>query len=138
MKEITLTMHVPDTFSEQDIETAILNMIDSLPVIGHKYPSLNRSSVFDKIRTWAKVKGILDKGDAKTQTVKMMEEVGELARAVLLDDKPEIKDAIGDGVVVLTSLAHHAGFKIEDCIESAYQVINQRKGEMKDGNFVKE
>lgn len=138
MTEVTLTMHFPDTFSENDIEKTIAAMTNDLPQIGHKYPSLNRLSVFDKIRTWAKMKGILDHGDAKTQTVKMMEEAGELARAVLHNDKPEIKDAIGDIVVVLTSVAHHSGFKIEACIESAYQVINQRKGSMKDGNFVKD
>ena len=138
MTEITLTLHVPDNVSEQQIENMIGVMTESLPLIGHKYPSLNRWSVFDKIRTWAKMKGILDHGDAKTQTVKMMEEAGELARAVLLDDKAEIKDAIGDIVVVLTSVAHHAGFKIENCVESAYQVIANRKGKMENGNFVKE
>ena len=50
-------------------------------------------------------KGIYDKGDSKTQYVKLMEETGELAKALLTKDKPEIIDAIGDMVVVLTNLA---------------------------------
>ncbi len=35
-----------------------------------------------------------------------MEEAGELAQAILKDDEPEVVDAIGDMVVVLTNLAH--------------------------------
>ena len=53
-----------------------------------------------------------------------MEEAGELAKALLKQDKPEIIDAIGDIVVVLTNLAHLQGFEIEDCIDSAYNVRN--------------
>ena len=41
-------------------------------------------------------------------------------------------------VVVLTNLAHLAGMKIEDCIESAYNEIKDRKGSMSNGTFVKE
>ena len=92
---------------------------------------------FEPIRNWAQEKGILDKGDAKTQTVKLLEEGGELAKAVLKNDLPEVKDAIGDMAVVLTSIAYFHGFTIEECINSAYNVIAKRTGEMQDGNFVK-
>ena len=92
---------------------------------------------FDLIRDWAAVRGIYDNGDAKTQYVKLMEEAGELAKALLTKDKPEIKDAIGDMIVVLTNLAHLEGFEVEDCIDSAYQEIAQRKGKMINGTFVK-
>ena len=61
---------------------------------------------FDLIRNWAAVRGIYDNGDGKTQYVKLMEEAGELAKALLTNDKLEIKDAIGDMIVVLTNLAH--------------------------------
>ena len=37
------------------------------------------------------------------------EEAGELAKALLKNDQPEIVDAIGDMVVVLTNLAHLQG-----------------------------
>ena len=84
--------------------------------------------VFPKIREWAKERGIFDKGDVKTQYVKLMEEAGEVAKALLTNDKAEIKDGIGDMVVVLTNLAHLSGFTIEECIDEAYDVISKRQG----------
>jgi NTP pyrophosphatase (non-canonical NTP hydrolase) len=67
-----------------------------------------------------------------------MEEAGELAQAILKNDEPEIIDAIGDMVVVLTNLAKLKGYNIEDCIDSAYQVIAERTGRMVNGTFVKD
>ena len=93
--------------------------------------------VFPKIREWAKERGIFDKGDVKTQYVKLMEEAGEVAKALLTNDKAEIKDGIGDMVVVLTNLAHLSGFTIEECIDEAYDVISKRQGDMINGTFVK-
>ena len=87
---------------------------------------------------WAKDRGLYDKGNSHTQYVKLQEEAGELAQAILKQDKPEIIDAIGDMVVVLTNLAHLEGFTIEDCIDAAYTEIATRKGKMLNGTFVKE
>jgi NTP pyrophosphatase (non-canonical NTP hydrolase) len=97
-----------------------------------------KPAIFDAIRMWAEERGIYDKGDAKTQYVKLAEEFGELAKALLKDDQPEIIDAIGDMVVVLTNLAHQRGVNIEACIQSAYDVISKRKGKMVNGTFVKD
>ena len=66
-----------------------------------------------------------------------MEEAGELAAALLNNDKPEIVDAIGDIVVVLTNLAKLEGFDIENCVDSAYNEIANRTGVMHNGTFVK-
>ena len=93
---------------------------------------------FELIRMWAKDRGLYDKGNSHTQYVKLMEEAGELAQAILKQDKPEIQDAIGDMVVVLTNLAELEGFTIEDCIDSAYTEISMRRGKMLNGTFVKE
>lgn len=95
-------------------------------------------NVYDLIRQWADERGIYRNGDTKTQFAKLQEEAGELARAILKNDKPEFIDAIGDMVVVLTNLAALEGLKIEDCVTSAYSVIASRKGEMINGTFVKE
>jgi NTP pyrophosphatase (non-canonical NTP hydrolase) len=95
------------------------------------------NTVYDDIRAWAKAKGIYKSGDARTQYVKLMEEAGELAQAILKNDEPEVIDAIGDMVVVLTNLAKLRGHNIEDCITSAYNVIKSRTGKMVDGTFVK-
>jgi len=93
--------------------------------------------IFPAIRSWAHERGLYDKGDVKTQYVKLQEEAGEVARAIIKNDIPELKDGIGDMVVVLTNLAHLAGLEIEDCIQSAYDVISKRKGSMINGSFVK-
>jgi NTP pyrophosphatase (non-canonical NTP hydrolase) len=99
---------------------------------------MNLSNEFFSIRQWAQEKGIYDKGDIKTQTIKLQEEVGELASAVLKQEKSDIADAIGDCVVVLTSIAHFSGISIEDCINAAYAEIKNRQGKMINNNFVKQ
>ena len=96
-----------------------------------------QASHFDLIREWAENRGIYDEGDQKTQYVKLMEEAGEVGRAILKDDTLEIQDGIGDMVVVLTNLAELSGLTIEECIESAYDTIAKRKGKMVNGTFVK-
>ena len=93
---------------------------------------------FDLIRKWAQERGIYDKGNSHTQYVKLMEEAGELAQGLLKKDGYEIKDAIGDMVVVLTNLAALEGMQIENCIDSAYNEIANRKGKMTNGTFVKQ
>jgi NTP pyrophosphatase (non-canonical NTP hydrolase) len=93
---------------------------------------------FDLIRNWASIRGLYDKGNSHTQYVKLQEEAGELAKALLKNDKPEIVDAIGDMVVVLTNLAHLEGYDIEYCIDEAYKVIAARTGKMINGTFVKD
>ena len=93
---------------------------------------------FDLIRQWAQERGIYDKGNSHTQYVKLMEEAGELAQGLLKKDAYEIKDAIGDMVVVLTNLAALEGMQIENCIDSAYNEIKSRKGKMTNGTFVKQ
>ena len=97
-----------------------------------------KENVYDLIRTWATNKGIYKSGDSKTQYLKLMEEAGELAEAILKNDEPEVIDAIGDMVVVLTNLAKLRGHNIEDCVTSAYDVIKSRKGKMVNGTFVKQ
>jgi NTP pyrophosphatase (non-canonical NTP hydrolase) len=99
---------------------------------------VNLTNYFPLIRNWAQDRGIYDKGNSHTQYVKLMEEAGELAAALLNEDIYEIKDAIGDMVVVLTNLATLEGMLIENCIESAYNEIASRKGKMINGTFVKE
>ena len=103
-----------------------------------KYSHQRTLKMFDDIRDWAKTRGLYDKGNSHTQYVKLQEEAGELAKALLDNDGIEILDAIGDIVVVLTNLAHLEGFTIEQCIESAYNEISDRTGKMINGTFVKD
>jgi NTP pyrophosphatase (non-canonical NTP hydrolase) len=93
---------------------------------------------FEPIREWASNKGIYNKGDVKTQFIKLQEEMGELAQAILKNDPEEFMDAIGDCVVVLTNLAKLNDVKIEDCINGSYSIIAKRTGQMINGTFVKD
>ena len=93
---------------------------------------------FDLIREWADERGLYEKGDPKTQALKLVEEVGEICRAILKEDHDEVVDGIGDAVVVLTNLAELQGVKIEHCIHVAYNVISQRTGKMVNGTFKKD
>lgn len=94
--------------------------------------------IFSKIRAWAYERGIYEKGDPKTQLIKLYEEAGELSQATLKKDRDGIIDAIGDCIVVLVNLAHLNTLRIEDCIGAAYDEISSRTGKMKNGTFVKD
>ena len=93
---------------------------------------------FNLIRDWAQQRGLYNEGNTIVQYVKLQEEAGELAKALLKDDQEEVVDAIGDMVVVLTNLAHLRGVNIETCIATAYDVISKRTGKMINGTFVKD
>ena len=110
---------------------------DQLTIPLEKSCSKEPLKMFEQIREWADERGLYDHGDVKTQYVKLQEEAGELAKALLKNDEPEIIDGIGDMVVVLTNLAHLSGFNIETCIAAAYKEISTREGNMVNGTFVK-
>ena len=95
-------------------------------------------SHFDLIREWAEERGLYLHGDCKTQTLKLMEEAGEVCKAVLKDNQDDVIDGIGDCVVVLTNLAELHGVTIEHCIGIAYDEIKNRTGKMDNGTFKKD
>lgn len=93
-------------------------------------------TIFQKIRIWANRRELL-KADPFKQFVKLNEEIGELANAIIKNKKEEEIDAFGDIVVVLVVLAKQRGLSLEKCVEKAYEVIKNREGKMKDGIFIK-
>jgi len=97
-----------------------------------------KANRFDLIRIWAEERGLYLHGDTKTQTLKLMEEAGEICRAILKDNQDDVIDGIGDCVVVLTNLAELHGIKIEQCIDIAYDEIKNRTGKMSNGTFKKD
>jgi NTP pyrophosphatase (non-canonical NTP hydrolase) len=114
---------------------------DMYPRTGALAPTRDRNihaSHFDLIRKWAEDRGLYKGGDTKTQSLKLVEEVGEICRAILKDNHSDIEDGIGDAVVVLTNLAELQGTSIEACIERAYNEIKDRTGKMDNGTFKKD
>lgn len=99
---------------------------------------MNLKNEFEPIRLWAEQRGLYQKGNPNTQFIKLAEETGELSRSILTNNIEEFSDAIGDCVVVLANLAAMKGLKIEDCINSAFKEISERKGRMENGTFVKD
>ena|SRR5699024_7046834 len=93
--------------------------------------------IFDKIRQWTLDRN-LQEGDPKGQILKLLEESGELASGLAKNNEAEVKDAIGDIVVVLTVLSIQLDINIEECLKLAYEEIKDRKGKLINGVFVKE
>ena len=58
-----------------------------------------------KVRNWAMERGINKPGNAPKQMIKVMEEVGETAGALLKNNEHELKDGIGDILVTVIILA---------------------------------
>lgn len=64
--------------------------------------NLKLTELQPKILQWAKEKNLLKLENAPKQYLKLLEEVGETASAILKNDVEKIKDGIGDIFVVLT------------------------------------
>ena len=80
---------------------------------------------FEPIRDWAKERGIYEKGTARGQFEKLLEEVDELKQGLENENDEEIIVAIGYCVVVLTNIANFVDVDIEYCINIAYKVDSQ-------------
>ena len=91
-----------------------------------------------KVIEWANERGLIKEENATKQFIKLNEEVGELASALLKGDHYETIDAIGDIQVVLIILCEQLGVNYNQCLESAYNEIKERKGKTVNGTFIKE
>ena len=92
----------------------------------------------ERIEKWARDRNLIEGSNPTKQLEKLNEEVGELYDGIAKDCKAEIRDAIGDVCVVLAIIAAQSGLSFEDCLESAWDEIKDRRGKMVDGIFVKE
>ena len=90
------------------------------------------------VEQWAADKGILEHATTLRQAEKTLEECQELICAILNEDRAEIKDAIGDVMVTLIIQCKMQGMDLENCLQSAYNVISKRTGKMMNGQFIKD
>lgn len=94
-------------------------------------------NLIENVLNWASCKDILKKENAHKQMIKVIEEVGETAGALLKGKDDEIKDGIGDSFVTLIILAKQLGLDPCECLEAAWNEIKDRTGKTVDGVFVK-
>lgn len=99
---------------------------------------MNYSELETAVEQWAEDKGILSKATPMGQALKTLEETTEFCTAVNANDRAEIVDAMGDIMVTLIIQAKMQNLSLEECLESAYNVIAKRTGKMVNGQFVKD
>lgn len=78
----------------------------------------NMIALTNSIKRWVKIRGI-DRTHPQAQFIKVVEEVGDV-------------------YVTLVALCATLGLEIDECVYHAYKEIENRKGEMIDGVFIKE
>lgn len=80
-----------------------------------------------------------DLHDPKAQLNKVIEEVGEIAHEISRNQYGrELEDAIGDTLVTVIILSAICGFDPRYCLDMAYNEIKDRKGNTRNGTFVKD
>ena len=99
----------------------------------------------EKVIEWAESKGIFEKSTPIKQIGKTQEELLETFHALIVYDLVSLKhkldnveDGIGDMLVTIIILAKMVGLDSVKCLDTAYNVIKNRKGKMVNGLFVKE
>ena len=86
---------------------------------------------------WSEDRGIIENSTPQIQGLKLVSEMGELADN--LAKGRDIKDDIGDCLVVLTNIANMSGTTLGECFSVAYDDIKYRKGYLNNkGIFIKE
>ena len=90
----------------------------------------------ERIKHWHHDRNLIEGATDKDQVCKLIQEVGELSDSVCKGK--DVRDDIGDCMVVLINIAERHNVSITECLEVAYNDIKDRKGKMVDGIFVKE
>lgn len=97
---------------------------------------MDTDELIGSIAVWGQDHGI---NNPDKQTVKLLEECGELAHEIARSryNSKATEDAIGDIGVVLIILADILGYDFVDCLLLAYNEIKDRTGHTEDGSFIK-
>ena len=90
----------------------------------------------DLIAQWHKDRNLIEGSTDKDQYLKLIQEAGELSDS--LCKGKDIRDDVGDMMVVLINIMVRNKLTMKDCLQVAYDDIKNRKGKMIDGIFVKE
>tara|TARA_B100001778_G_C18598788_1_gene636146 strand:- start:15 stop:455 length:441 start_codon:yes stop_codon:yes gene_type:complete len=111
-------------------------LFDSYPEGMEVKEDMNLEQLSNKVVQWHHDRNLIEGSSDKDQTLKLLQELGELSDSVCKGK--DIKDDIGDMLVVMLNITTRNGVSLEDCLARAWQDIKDRKGRMVDGIFVKE
>jgi NTP pyrophosphatase (non-canonical NTP hydrolase) len=89
-----------------------------------------------RVIAWHHERNLVLGSTDKDQVLKLIQEVGELSDNVCKGN--DVRDDIGDILVILLNIIERQGLTLGECLEVAYNDIKDRKGKMINGIFVKE
>ena len=92
--------------------------------------------LINKCSKWSNDRNLIKGSTSKDQVLKLIQEVGELSDNVCKGK--DVTDDVGDCLVVLNNIALQNNTTLLECLKIAYNDIKDRKGEMRDGIFIKE
>jgi NTP pyrophosphatase (non-canonical NTP hydrolase) len=88
------------------------------------------------IAQWHRDRNLIEGSTDKDQYLKLIQEAGELSDS--LCKEKDIRDDVGDMMVVLINIMVRNNLTMKECLAVAYDDIKDIKGKMIDGIFVKE
>ena len=93
-------------------------------------------NLVELIEQWHHDRNLVEGSTDKDQYMKLIQEAGELSDSICKGK--DIRDDIGDMMVVLINIMARNDLGMQECLQVAYDDIKDRKGKMIDGVFVKE
>ena len=84
---------------------------------------------------WHHDRNLIEGSSDKDQVLKLMQELGELSDSVCKGN--DVKDDLGDMMVVMLNIMERQGVSMEECLETAYNDIKDRKEEWLTGYLLK-
>ena len=118
----------------------LMGLPDGLVQHINKTQAMTFEELHEAIIQWANDRNMIkpDRLTGLAQLAKVTEELGELSAGINKNDEDKVKDSLGDILVTLIILAQDLNLDLLDCLNSAYRVIQNRKGKTINGVFVKE
>ncbi len=100
------------------------------------FEMMELEELVESVEKWHEDRNLIDGSTDKDQVLKLLQEMGELSDSVCKGN--DIRDDVGDMLVVLINIAKRNDLTLGNCLEVAWNDIKDRKGKMVDGIFVKE
>ena len=99
-------------------------------------PVKDLQSLMQRVVQWHHDRNLIKGSSDKDQVLKLLQELGELSDSVCKGN--DIRDDIGDMLVVMLNICERNNLCLFDCLAVAYDDIKRRRGRMKNGIFIKD